>query len=193
MQVLSENIPGVKTEAADVHSLLHARVHGNGHGNGHARVNGGNGRHHRVRHQIHNNRRRAALQADSAIVLVEAAGMAVTEAVERCSTTSAYFHAMKALRESGNVGLYNAVLRGDEPVLASARRVKNAAAAITAYEKCSPLERELFWVATGATADAVTLLRNLRADQLVAASKTLGLDWVWDQMISAAMSTEASA
>jgi hypothetical protein len=125
-------------------------------------------------------------------MLVERTGMTVTEAVERCDTSAAYFSAMKALRESGNSTLYRSVLRGNSSVLVSARRVENAAAAITAYEKCSPLERELFWDATGATADAVTLLRNLGADQLVAASKALGLDWVWDRMIAAAMSTEAS-
>jgi hypothetical protein len=125
-------------------------------------------------------------------MLVQRTGMTVTEAVERCDTSAAYFSAMKALRESGNSALYRSVLRGNSPVLASARRVENAAAAIAAYRKFSAEEHELFRGATGATADAVTMLRNLGADQLAAVSKALGLDWVWDKMIAAAMPAEAS-
>jgi hypothetical protein len=156
-------------------------------GNGQAR-NGGNGHRRRVRHQIHNGYRRSALKADTAIMLVES-GMEVTKAIERCSTGSNAFYAMKALKESGNTALYNAVLKGNELFFASAEKVKNAAAAITAYRKCSVLERELVRLATGATADPVTMLLNLKPDQLVAASKKLGLDWVWDRMIAAAMET----
>jgi hypothetical protein len=58
----------VKTETADVASLLHARG-GNGHDN--AARNGGNGHHRRIRPQIHHGRRRAALKADTAVTLVE--------------------------------------------------------------------------------------------------------------------------
>jgi hypothetical protein len=122
-------------------------------------------------------------------MLVEA-GMSVTEAIKRCSTDTNAFYAMKALREIGNVTLCNAVLKGDEAFLAAGSRVKNAAAAIAAFKKCSVLERELFRLATGATDDPVTMLLNLTPDQLVATSKALGLDWVWDKMIAAAMSTE---
>src|SRR5262249_17772449 len=112
------------------------------------------------------------------------------EAIERCSTSTNYFYAMKTVRESGNTALYNSVLRGNDPVLTSAAHVKNAATVITAFQKCSVSERELVRLATGATADPVTMLMNLGADQLVAASKALGLDWVWDRMIAAAMPTE---
>jgi hypothetical protein len=126
------------------------------------------------------------LKADTAVMLVEN-GMPVTEAIERCTTNTNDFSAMKALRGSGNLPLYNHVLKGDEPVRASAKRVKNAAAVIAAYSKCSALERELVRCATGATNDPVTMLLNLPPDQLAAVSKTLGLDWVWDWMIAAAM------
>ena len=156
-----------------------SRVNGNG-----AR-NGGNG-HHRIRHQIHNHRRRTALKGDTAVMLVES-GMSVAEAVERCSTTTNDYSAMKALKESGNVALYNHVLKGNEPVRAAGKRVANAAAAITAFKNCSALERELFRIATGATADLVTLLRNSTSDQLVAASRALGSEWVWNEMIEPAM------
>ena len=158
-------------------------------GNGQAR-NGGNGHHHRrVRHQIHHGYRRAALKADTAIMLVES-GMEVTEAIERCSTNPSAFYALKAVKESGDAALYDAVSEGDEPLLAAGLRVKNAAAAITAFKKCSGLERELFRLATGATDDPVTMLLNLKPDQVVATSKALGLDWVWDKMIAAAMETK---
>jgi hypothetical protein len=157
-------------------------------GNGQAR-NSGNGHRRRVRHQIHNGYRRSALKADTAIMLVES-GMEVTKAIERCSTGSNAFYAMKAVKESGDAALYDAVSEGDEPLLAAGLRVKNAAAAITAFKKCSGLERELFRLATGATDDPVTMLLNLKPDQVVATSKALGLDWVWDKMIAAAMETK---
>jgi len=162
----------------------------NGNGQARAACNGGNGhQHHRVRRQIHHGYRRAALKAETALLLVEA-GMPVVEAIERCSTNHSSFYAMKALRESGNTALYNAVLEGNESFLASGLRVKNAAAAITAFKKCSVLERGLFQLATGATDDPVTMLLNLKPDQVVATSKALGLDWVWDKMIAAAMETK---
>ena len=82
-----------------------------------------------------------------------------------------------------------AVLEGHEPLLTAGVRVKNAAAAITAFKKCSVLEQGLFWLATGATDDLATMLWNSKPDQLVTAAKLLGLDWVWDRMIAAAMET----
>jgi hypothetical protein len=96
---------------------------------------------------------------------------------------------MKALRESGNTALYNAVLRADAPIRESAKLVENAAKVITAFSKCSGLERELIRRATGATNDPVTMLLNLSPDQLVATSKALGTDWVWNNMIEPAMLT----
>jgi len=155
------------------------------------RANGGNGHRHRPRRQIHHKYSRAALKADTANMLVEN-GMSVTEAVKRCTTGTNYFYALKALRESGNVALHNAVLKRDEPAIASAKRVKNAAAAIVALKKCSVLERELVRLATGMTDDPVTLLLNLSPDQLVATSTALGKDWIWERMVVAAMSTEAA-
>ena len=114
----------------------------------------------------------------------------VTEAVERCGTSTNYYSAVKAVRESGDFTLYCAVLRGDKPVLASARRVQNAAVAIAAYQKCSLLERELVRLATGVTTDLERLLRSSTPEQLVEVSRRIGLDWVWDNMINAAMPTE---
>jgi hypothetical protein len=158
----------------------------NGNGNGRA-LNGGNGRHRRVRHQIHHGYRHAARKADTALLLVEATGMSEAEAIKRCSTNPAAFYAMKAIVECGSTALYNAVLKGGEPFLPAGARVKNAAAAIAAFRECSKLERTLFWFATGATDDPVAMLLNLSPEQLVAASKALGLDWVWDKMISPVM------
>jgi hypothetical protein len=157
-------------------------------GNGQVR-NGGNGHHRRVRHQIHHNHRRAALKADTAVMLAED-GMAVIEAIERCGTNPAYFYALRALKESGDTALYNAVLKGNAPILTSGKRVENAAVVIAAYAKCSELEKGLIRIATGLTADLPTMLWRATPDQLVAASKALGLDWVWDRMIAAAMETE---
>jgi hypothetical protein len=124
-------------------------------------------------------------------MLVET-GMPVTEAVERCSISSNYFYAMKAVKESGDTALYNAVLKGNKPFLASGTRVKNAAVVIAAYARCSEFEKGLIRTATGLTADLVPMLRHATPDQLVAASKALGLDWVWDRMIAATMETETT-
>ena len=157
-------------------------------GNGQAR-NGSNGHRHRVRHQIRHNRRHAFLKAEAAVLLVERCGMPATKAVMLLGVSYNYYAAVKLLRASDNVALYKAVRRGDEPVLEAARRVKNAAAAIAAFKKCSVLERGLFRLATGATDDPITMLLNLKPDQLVATSKALGLDWVWDRMIAATMET----
>jgi hypothetical protein len=175
------------TETADVQSLLRARVNGNGHAR--AGGNGGNGHRRRVRHQILHGVRRAALKADTAVMLVED-GMDVAQAVTRCDTSLDYFYAMKALRESGNVALHNAVLHAGPPVRAAAKLVKNAAMVITAYQKCSALERELVRLATGATADPVTMLLNLTPDQLVAVANALGTEWIWNTMISPVVSAE---
>jgi hypothetical protein len=155
-------------------------------GNGQAR-NAGNGRRRRVRHQIRNGYRHAAEAADTAVLLVKGGMSATTEAIRRCGTNTNAFSAMKAIIECGSAALHDAVLRGGEPLLAAGARVKNAAAAITAFQKCSKSERGLFWLATGATDEPVRLLSSLTPDQLVATSKTLGLDWVWDRMIAPAM------
>ena len=157
-------------------------------GNGHAH-SGGNG-HHRVRRQIRHGYRRAVLRADTAVTLVEKTGMSVTEAVERCGISTNYFYAIQAVRESGDADLYHAVLRDETQLFPSAARVKNAAAAIKAYQKCSLLEQGLVWLATGATTDLERLLRSSTPDQLVEVSRRIGLDWVWDNMIAAAMPTE---
>ena len=157
-------------------------------GNGQAR-NGGNGHHHRARHQIHHGYRRAALKADTAVLLVES-GMPVAEAIERCSTNHSAFYALRAVKGSGDTALLDAVLEGHEPLLTAGVRVKNAAAAITAFKKCSVLERGLFRLATGATSDPVTMLRNLTPEQLVATANALSPAWIWDKLIEPAMSTE---
>jgi hypothetical protein len=142
---------------------------------------------------MRNGYRRVAEQADMAVYLVTACGMSVTKALAGCDVSAKYFYALKALRESGHTTLLDQVLRGIRPVLASAKQVENAAVAITAYQKCSALERELFRLATGATADAATLLRNMDPDQLVTTSRSLGLDWIWDNLIAAAMPAAETA
>jgi hypothetical protein len=151
--------------------------------------NGGNGHHHRVRHQIRHNRRHAFLKAEAAVLLVERCGMPATKAVMLLGVSYNYYAAVKLLRASDDAALYKAVRRGDVSVLGAARRVKNAAGAIAAFKKCSAPDRELFRLATGATDDPITMLRNLTPDQLVTASKALGLDWVWNNMIDPAMET----
>jgi hypothetical protein len=193
MEVLNRDTATVKIETADVRALLHARLGGNGHArvNGHAR-NGGNGHRRGVRRQIQHGYRRAVLRADTAVMLVKMTGMSVTEAIERCGTSTDYYYAMKAVRESGDTALYRAVLRDHTPFFASAARVKNAAAVITAYRKCSEFEKGMILVATGLTTDLATMLRRATPDQLAEASNLLGLDWVWDNMIAAAMPTTSA-
>jgi hypothetical protein len=110
-----------------------------------------------------------------------------------CGANKRYVEAMVILVQSENTALLEQVLTGHVPVLQAAESMKNAAAAITALKRCSGLERESIRRATGATADAVTLLLNMSPGQLVATSNALGLDWVWDRMISAAMPASESA
>src|SRR5262245_19588012 len=166
----------VKTETADVASLLHARG-GNGHA--YAARNGGNGHRRRVRHQVHDGYRRAVLQADTAVTLVETYGMSVTEAIKRCGSSSNYYSAVKAVRGSEDPGLHDAVLRNETPFFPAAKCVMNAAAAIKAYRKCSLFEQGVVWLATGATTDLERLLRSSTPEQLVEVSRRIGLDWVW--------------
>ena len=195
MQLHNGPISSVKSETADVRALLHARIDGNEHArvstNGHVR--NGNGHRRRVRRQIRHGQRQAARKADTAVILVETCGMSVTEAIARCNTSPGYYSAMKTLRDCGDHGLHAHVLKGDEPVLASAKRVKNAATVIAAYQKCSELEKGLIRLATGATADAADMLWHSTPEQLVATTKALGLDFVWDRMIEPAMPTEPTA
>jgi hypothetical protein len=152
-------------------------------GNGH---NGHNG-HRRPRPQVHHGFRRAARKADT-VLLLTAGGMSVTEAAERCSVGLDTVYAMKAIKESENTALYDRVMRGGQSVLASGKKVANATAAITALKKCSALERELVRLATGATADPVTMLLNLTPDQVAAVSRELSPDWFWDRFIAPVMS-----
>jgi hypothetical protein len=105
-----------------------------------------------------------------------------------CGANKRYVEAMVILVQSENAALLEQVLTGHVPVLQAAESMKNAAAAITALKRCSGLERESIRRATGATADAVTLLLNMSSDQLVTTSKELGSDWIWNNMVEAAMS-----
>src|SRR5262249_51829661 len=116
----------------------------------------------------------------------------VTEATQRCTVGLDTFYAMKALKESKNVALYDHVMRGGSSVLASGKKVVNAAAAITALKKCAAMERELVRLATGATADPVTMLLNLTRDQVAAVSKELSPEWFWDRFIEPVMSNTKS-
>jgi hypothetical protein len=178
-----------KSETADVAALLHAHLNDNRHA--HAARNGGNGHCRRVRRQVRRGYRRAVRRADTAVTLVES-GMSVTEAIERCEIRSAYFYAMKAVKESEDLGLYHAVLRNETPLFPSAKRVKNAAAVIKAYRRCSLFEQGMVWLAVGVTSDLERLLRCSTPEQLAETSKRLGLDWVWDHLIAAAMPSEAN-
>jgi hypothetical protein len=156
--------------------------------------NNANGRHHRRRRrrQVLHGRRQAALRAFHAARLV-LQGYAVLYAAMCCGSNKRYVEAMVILVQSENTVLLEQVLTGHVPVLQAAESMKNAAAAITALKKCSVLERELVRLATGMTSDPVTMLLNLSPGQLVATSNALGLDWVWDRMISAAMPASESA
>jgi len=169
-------------------STVEFKVPSSTNGTRHAR-NGGNGHARRVRRQIQHGYRHAIRKADLAVTLV-GCGMAVTEAIQLLNISSAYFYAMKALRESGDTDLYDAVLKDRTPFFAAAKSVKNAATVITAYAKCSELEKALVLAATGATADAATLLRCLCPKHLVEVVNRLGTDWVWDNMIVPAMPTK---
>src|SRR5262249_39355268 len=99
------------------------------------------------------------------------------------------FCAMRTLLESGNTALRSRVLQGGAPILASAKQVENAAAAIAALKKCSTSERELVRLATGATNDVVSALLNMSPHQRAAARNGRGTDWIWSQMTDPAMST----
>jgi hypothetical protein len=81
-------------------------------------------------------------------------------------------------------------MKGNDPLLAAGRRVRNAAVAVTAIKKCSALERELIRVATGMTSDPVTMLLNLTPEQLVTAARELGSGWLWEMMVVPAMTNE---
>jgi hypothetical protein len=153
-------------------------------------VRSGNG-HHRPRPQVHHGYRRSALKADTALILIQG-GMSVTEASERCTVGLDTVYAMKAIAESENFALYDHVLRGGPSVLTSGKQVTNAATAIKALKKCSAMERELVRLATGATADPVTMLLNLTPDQLAAVSKELSPEWFWDRFIAPVMSNTKS-
>jgi hypothetical protein len=109
-----------------------------------------------------------------------------------CGANKRYVEAMVILVQSENTALLEQVLTGHVPVLQAAESMKNAAAAITALKKCSVFERESIRLATGATNDVVTALLNMSPDQRVATSKELGLDWIWDNLIEAAMSASES-
>ena len=119
--------------------------------------------------------------------------MGVVEATRRVTVSSNAVAAMQAIRGSGNIPLYAAVLEGGESLLESGRRTKNAAAAIAALNQCSRLELELVRLSTGSSSDVVTLLLNMSSAELVETSKSLGLNWIWDKMIAAAMPSDASS
>jgi hypothetical protein len=159
----------------------------NGHGNRHQRrhqAHGGRRRHHP---QVENGYRQAALQ----VVLNQ--GYTIAHAARCCATTYEYTVAMIAVIRSENARLLADVLAGKIAVLIAGAMMKNAAAVIAAYRKCSALERELFRLATGATTDAAALLQDLDPDQLVATSKTLGPDWIWFNLIERVMPAAETA
>ena len=180
----------LKTSTAEFKVLF--STNGNGHVHERAHANGGNGHRRRIRRQLQHGYRRAVLRADTAVTLVAITGMPVAEAIARCGTSTDYYYAIKAVKESGNTALYDAVLKDKTPLFPAAASVKNAAAVITAYENCTELEKALIFVATGATANAVTLLRGLCPEHLLEVANQLGTDWVWDNMITPAMSTKSA-
>ena len=150
----------------------------NGHGNRHQR---------RRQARIRNGLRRAAMRADTGACLVEREGLSVADAAVRCGSCPPYVAAMLIIRASGHSMLRDRVLRGEEPVLEAAKAVENVAKAIPAYRKFSPLERELFRMATGATADLAKHLRNSTSEQLVATTKAVTPEWIFDRMIAPSM------
>jgi hypothetical protein len=116
--------------------------------------------------------------------------MGVVEAAACLCVSTNAIQAMLAIRAIGSTALHKAVLKGNDPILAAGARIKNAAVAIKALKQSSGLERELIRIATGATADPVTMLLNLEPDQLVAVTNALGTEWIWDKLISPVLSTE---
>jgi hypothetical protein len=149
----------------------------------------GHGNRHQRRHQarIRDGLRRAALRADTAACLVEKEGLSVVAAAMRCGSCPQYVAAMLIIRASGHPTLRDHVLKGLRPVLRAAKAVENVAKAISAYRKFSSLERELFRMATGATADLGQHLRNSTSEQLVATAKAVTPEWVFDRMIAPSM------
>jgi hypothetical protein len=147
----------------------------NGHGNRHQR---------RRQARIRGGLRRAALRADTAACLVEREGLSVVDAARRCGSCPQYVAAMLVIRASGHPTLRDRVLRGLPPVLRAAKAVENVAKAISAYRKFSSLERHLFRIVTGATADLNEHLRSSTSEQLVATAKDVTPEWIFDRMIA---------
>jgi hypothetical protein len=150
----------------------------NGHGNRHQR---------RRQAHIRDGLRRAALRADTGACRVEEEGLSIADAAVRCGSCPQYVAAMLIIRASGHPTLRDRVLKGELPVLETAKAVENVAKAIPAYRKFSPLERELFRMATGATADLAKHLRNSTSEQLIATTKAMTPEWIFDRMIAPAM------
>jgi hypothetical protein len=147
----------------------------------------GNRHQRRRRARIRDGLRHAALRADTAACLVKGEGLSVGDAAMRCGSCPPYVAAMLIIRASGHSMLRERVLRGVVPVLKAAEAVENVAKAIPAYRKFSSLERELFRIATGATADLGEHLRNSTSEQLVTTTKDMTPEWIFDRMIAPTM------
>jgi len=135
----------------------------------------------------------AAFKATTAAHLTEREGLTVAEAALGCNSTPAYIAAIKTIVATKNMGLLKAVMRGDEPVIATAARLKNAAAAITAYQKCSAYEKRLFELATGAVADLTAHLVTATPEQLAETAKKLDPEWVWQNLVLPAVQSQATS
>jgi hypothetical protein len=152
-----------------------------------ANGNGSNGSHKPLA-QVRQGVRVAAFKAVTAAHLTEHEGLTVAEAALGCNTSPVYIAAIKTILATKNMGLLEAVMRGDEPVIATAARLKNAAAAIAAYEKCSAYEKRMFELATGAMADLTAHLVTAAPEQLAETAKKLDPEWVWENLVMPAVS-----
>ena len=121
----------VKTETADVASLLHARG-GNGHA--YAARNGGNGHHRRVRHQVHDGLRLAAAHAFVGAMFVREKGFTIAAAANWSGSSPTYICAMLTILDSRDEVLLDRVITGRVGVLAAAAQVKGLTKLLTAFK-----------------------------------------------------------
>ena len=116
----------------------------------------------RHRSQIHNSQRRAALQAVTAarVYLAELPwAPTIAVAAECCGSNAVYVRAAIILIKAEDEHALELVLRGSWPLLETAARLK-------ARAKC------------------VSILRETPVSDLPAVTRTVGVDFVWDKLIS---------
>jgi len=147
LHIANSSTVKVPTETADVQSLLHARVNGNGIGNG-AHANGHRAGKRRHGPQMRNERRLAALRAETAVFLAKTCNISLVEACERASSSVHYAVAMKQILASGDAALYEQVIAGTPSVPEAAKRIKGYVKLVAALTVANPANLYKFFQLT---------------------------------------------